>query len=101
MAKTRHIQKRLSQRSIKERVLDLVQVFGIRKGDKIILNRKACDAVDQEMKKMQQELRKARSRGGFVLIEDSGSLITIYALNSFNRGAASNDTEYEIRPSDS
>ncbi len=95
MGKTRHIQKRLSQRSIKERVLELVKAFGVRRGDKILLNRKACDAVGEEMTRLLHELRKARSRGGLVLVEVDGALITAYALDSFQRGAAANDAKYE------
>ena len=44
MAKTRHIARRMSQRGIKSEVLDMVSKFGVRDGDKLILNRKACQA---------------------------------------------------------
>lgn len=94
MGKTRHIQKRMSQRSITERALALVRSFGVRDGDRLVLNRQACDAVNHELEILQQTIRKARARGGFVLVESGDVLITTYALDSYSRTAA-NDDHYD------
>lgn len=94
MGKTRHIQKRMSQRSITERAFALVKSFGVRDGDKLVLNRKACDAADHELEMLQHTLRKARARGGLVLVESGDVLITTYALDSYSRTAA-NDDHYD------
>ncbi|WP_049756845.1 hypothetical protein [Marinobacter nauticus] len=45
MAKTRHIHKRMSQRGINSRLVDLVAQFGMDHGDKCILTRKNAEAL--------------------------------------------------------
>ena len=84
MAKTRHIQQRMSQRSIQQGWLDLVKAFGVDDGDRIVLNRNGIDCALEKMKKMAAELQKIRSRGGIVLVVDGYTEITTYTLNSHN-----------------
>jgi hypothetical protein len=84
MAKTRHIQQRMSQRGIKQSTLDLVGRFGVWAGDKQILNRKACKAALKELNRVRKQLIKAQERGGYVLVEAGGQEITAYALNSYS-----------------
>ncbi len=85
MAKTRHIQKRLDQRSIQHGMLELVKMFGMDDGDKIILNRKAIDAAIFECNRISTQMQKMRSRGGLVLIEAGSNEITAYPLESYSR----------------
>lgn len=82
MSKTKHMQQRMSQRAIQESVLDIVKLFGVEDGDKIILNRKGIDDVLNEFQKMSTTMQKMRSRGGIVLVESHGIEITTYALDS-------------------
>jgi hypothetical protein len=85
MAKTRHIQQRMSQRGIKSETLDIVQQFGMWQGDKCILNRKACNDVLSELDKVRKDVIKMKEKGGLVLVHDEGADITTYALESFKR----------------
>ena len=85
MAKTRHIQKRMSQRSIRQEVLELVISMGCEVGDKTILNRKALGLLLNELERVKKVAVKAYERGGFVVIGAEGQLITTYGLNSFKR----------------
>lgn len=85
MAKTRHIQQRMSQRGIKWSTLDLVEKFGTWNGDKQILNRKACIAAIEELERVKKQLIKVMERGGYVLVEAGGVDITTYALDSYAR----------------
>ncbi|BDM66086.1 hypothetical protein NFHSH190041_35380 [Shewanella sp. NFH-SH190041] len=85
MAKTRHIQQRMSQRGIKQSTLEVVEQFGAWCGDKQILNRNACDAALRELDRIRHELIKAKERGGYVLVEAGGQKITTYALESYSR----------------
>lgn len=87
MAKTRHIQQRMSQRSIKQEWLDLVKRFGTDDGDKVILNQRGIDCALDTMKKLATQLQKMRTRGGIVLVEEGGEEITTYAINSFSYGS--------------
>lgn len=84
MAKTRHIQQRMNQRSIQQGWLDLVKAFGVDDGDRIVLNRNGIDCALEKMKKIAAELQKMRSRGGIVLVVDGHTEITTYTLNSHN-----------------
>ncbi|MFW9608876.1 MAG: hypothetical protein ACMV0H_01595 [Aquaspirillum sp.] len=83
MARTRHLQQRVSQRSIQYEWLDLVKTFGTDDGDKIFLTRQGIDLVLNEMKKLAAHLQKMRTRGGVVLVENQGQEITTYSFNSF------------------
>jgi len=94
VAKTRHIQKRMSQRAIKEEMLETVMNYGVKQGDKIVLNRKACDALLAELESLKKTVIKARERGGFVLVSDKQTLVTAYRLDSYKRTKASNDDVY-------
>jgi len=83
MAKTRHIQQRMAQRSIRNEWLEIVKTFGINQGDKTILNQKGIDQALKVMDTVSAHLQKMRSRGGVVLVEDEGQEITTYALGSY------------------
>lgn len=85
MAKTRHIHQRMSQRSIQQSMLSIVQDFGVNNGDKIILNVKAIDCALTELKRLFSTMQKMKTRGGLVLIEENGYEITTYDLNSFKK----------------
>jgi hypothetical protein len=83
MAKTRHMQQRMSQRSIQQSWLELVKTFGTDDGDKVKLNRDGIDRVLKEMKDISANLQKMRSRGGIVLVESAGHEITTYSMDSY------------------
>ena len=85
MSNTRHIQQRMSQRGIKQSMVDMVLNFGITKGDKVILNRKGLDNVLNEIEKLKKNALKMREKGGLVVVDVNGELITAYSLNSYKR----------------
>ena len=85
MSKTRHIQKRMAKRNIRETMLKMVGTFGVPDGDKRVLNRKGCDAALAELEDVKKNLVKMRERGGMVLVEVGGVKITTYALDSYSR----------------
>jgi len=91
VSKTRHIQKRMSERGINDQTLNLISKYGVKQGDKVILNKKCCEKLEVVLKGYLEQVRKAIPRGGFVLVEDKGVMITTYELNSFKRGVAAND----------
>lgn len=85
MAKTKHIQKRMSQRGIKSEMLDIVAKYGAWNGDKCILTRKACMDLLTELADLKKKIAKASERGGYVLVEQNGVQITTYAVDSYSR----------------
>ena len=90
MAKTRHIQKRMDQRNIDQRLLELAQDFGkrIERGEtcKTILNRQAIDKAVERLDNMRRDLDRARKKGGIVVVSTvDGVDITTYRLDSYRR----------------
>jgi len=85
MSNTRHIQQRMSQRGIKQSMLDIVLDFGVSQGDKIILNRKGLDKVLKEIEILKKNALKMREKGGLVVVNINDALLTTYSLNSYKR----------------
>lgn len=85
MARTRHIQKRMSQRGINSRLIDLVSQFGIDHGDKVILSRKNAEALIGAVNNLKSQLLEIQSKGGLVVVEQGDYQITVYPLDSYSR----------------
>lgn len=85
MARTRHINRRMSQRGIRLEVLDMVSKFGVRNGDKLILNRKACQAIRSTLDQLKRTIGEIEETGGYVLVNANGNDITTYRLDSYVR----------------
>ena len=85
MSKTRHIQKRMNQRAIRESLLSLVAEFGVESGDKIVLNRKGAESVLQQLEAMKKSLLEVHKKGGLIVVEAGNRLVTTYQLNSYQR----------------
>ena len=92
MGKTRHIQKRMKQRAIGQKLVELTLEFGVEYHDgKVILNRQGLQILIKELKTMEQAAQKAADKGGLVVIRDGDTLITTYRLDSFDQGARRNN----------
>lgn len=87
MARTRHIHKRMSQRSISSRLVDLVSNYGMESGDKLILDRKNIDALLKAVDYFRKDLLTLQSKGGVVVVENNGVQITTYTLDSYRRSS--------------
>ena len=69
MARSRHIQQRMSQRGVTERMLQIVEEFGIAQGDKLVLSTGGIDQLMLSMDKLRKDLLKIRDKGGLVVVE--------------------------------
>ena len=85
MAKTRHIHKRMNQRGITQRMLDIVSDFGVDDGDKQILDKGNLDLLIKTMDKLRSDFMRIRDKGGLVVVESGGTQITAYRVDSYNR----------------
>lgn len=85
MSKTRHMHKRMSQRSISSAMVEIASEFGIDQGDKLILDKKNTALLLSALDKMSTQLKRIHSRGGIVVIETGGCQITTYSVDSFSR----------------
>lgn len=88
MAKTRHIHKRMSQRGINSRLVDLVSQFGMDHGDKVILTRKNAEALIGAVDALKSQLIEVQAKGGLVVVEQGDYQITVYPLDSYSRNKA-------------
>lgn len=85
MTKTKHYGSRISQHGIRETTIALALRYGIRYGDKVVLGRKQTRYVIQALDRQRKDLIRVMDKGGVVVIEQDGNLITAYDFDSFNR----------------
>ena len=83
---TRHLGARMSQRGITRDMVDFVLTHGKNAGDKIILSRKDLMRLVGALNGSQRAVAlKLLDKGGLVVVEDQGALLTTYNFDSFNR----------------
>ena len=81
MQKTKHFQKRMSQRAIKETLVEMVLGFGTPLYDgKVRLDRKAIKKVRENLDAFRKLLLEAERKGGVVVVLEDDILITTYQL---------------------
>ncbi len=85
MAKTKHYAARISQRGIREATVELAQRHGMPHGDKMVLGRKQIRALLEELDRERRELIRAHDKGGVIVVERDGVLITAYDFDSVKR----------------
>ncbi len=85
VSKTRHIQKRMSQRGISQELLEIALQFGEPVNDKCVLNYKSARQVIFELERLKRGLQKVLDKGGLVVVTADESLVTTYDLDSYRR----------------
>ena len=85
MARTRHISKRMSQRGIRQVLIDLTLQFGEGNDDRCVLGRQALNALLGELRELQRTTMRAIDKGGIVVVQADGALITTYDVDSYDR----------------
>lgn len=75
----------MSQRSIDQTMVELVIEHGSPEPNgKTILNRKSLLALCESINTLKKQIVRALDKGGLVVVEDAGTLITTYRLDSFD-----------------
>jgi hypothetical protein len=82
---TKHMQARMSQRGIPGDLVDLVRQFGRDDQDRLVLNRKDLRGLLDEVRGLERVVLKALDKGGVVVVEADGALVTAYNAGSFDR----------------
>ncbi len=96
MSKTRHIQARMSQRAISQKLLDLTLEFGVERHDgKVVLNRKGLMTLLDQLASLREAAQKAINKGGLVVVKEGDVLITTYRLDSYDRGVSKDSARKE------
>lgn len=97
MSKTRHIEARMSQRAINQKLLNLTLEFGVEyENGKVILNRQGLDELMRQLRELQQAAQQAANKGGLVVVRKGETLITTYRLDSYRRGASNGTPSEEV-----
>ena len=90
MSKTRHIHKRMSQRGIKQQLIELTLKFGkeakCKGARKYFLTRKNAQQTLGCLDELRRSVLEALDKGGLVLVTSEGGVeITTYPLSSYRR----------------
>jgi hypothetical protein len=88
MSKSKHFRARMDQRAIKSELVDLTLKFGVQFNDKIVLNKRGLQCLISELRSMERAAKAGLDKGGIVIVESDGILITGYRLNSYKRKAS-------------
>ncbi|CAN2536303.1 hypothetical+protein [Methylocapsa aurea] len=83
MPKTTHFQQRMSQRGVTMELVELVRDFGEIDQDKRVLGRRELQELISSLRDIERKALKALDKGGLVVVEADGRLITTYARNGF------------------
>jgi hypothetical protein len=86
---TKHIQERMSERCINEMMLEIVQNFGVDTpdGERMIIDKKALTSLEKWTRNFLKQLELMKQRGGLTLVSVEGSLLTVFANNSYRKNA--------------
>lgn len=88
MTKTRHIGKRMSQRGIRQTLVDLTLQFGEGMDDRCVLGRRGLEELLQELRELERATKRALDKGGIVVVQADGALVTTYDVDSYGRRRA-------------
>jgi len=75
----------VSQRGIPGDLVNLVRQFGRDDHDRTVLGRKDLHGLLNEVRGLERLVLKALDKGGVVVVEADGALITTYNVTSYDR----------------
>ena len=83
---TKHFRARMAQRGISGDLVELVRRYGRDDKDRLILSRKDLRGLLDQMRDLQRVVMKALDKGGLVVVEADGALITTYNFDGGRNG---------------
>jgi hypothetical protein len=75
---TRHMAARMNQRGIPRDFVDLALEYGEIDQDKRVLNRKCLQRILDDLRSTTRKVIRALDKGGVVVVEANGHLLTTY-----------------------
>ena len=85
MSRTRHIGRRMSQRGIRQSLVDLTLQFGEDAQDRCVLGRQGLRSLLEAVRELERTAMHALDKGGIVVVQADGALITTYDVDSYDR----------------
>lgn len=87
---TKHFMARMTQRGVTEDLVSLALQFGEPLDDgRVVIGTRALDQVMVELQALKRAAQKARERGGLVVVEEGGTLVTVYQVNGRHKRSKS------------
>ena len=79
---TKHAKQRMNQRGIRQSMIDLTLEYGeFDNKNRCILNKKNAIQVMEDLKLSLKTVMKVIDKGGLVVVEESGRVVTTYNCN--------------------
>lgn len=78
MHATRHVAKRMSQRGVSRKMIELVLDYGVLEGDKVVIGRKEAIHLMESFRAYMRLLAKVMDKGGVVVVTEGEHLVTTY-----------------------
>jgi hypothetical protein len=75
----------MNQRGIGRDLIELALHYGECQDEKHVLNRKSLERLLAELRLLERTVIRALDRGGVVVVEELGQLITTYTAESYDR----------------
>ena len=83
---TFHLDQRMNQRGINRELVELALAHGGWEGDRCILDRNAIDQLINRCDAVRRVALRARDKGGVVVVEAGGAVVTTYNAPRRRRG---------------
>jgi hypothetical protein len=81
---THHMHARMNQRGMNQTIVDMVLAHGEQNDDRIVMSKRHCQRLIEDLKRQQKALETIARKGGVCVVEAGGALITTYWANSFS-----------------
>lgn len=78
---TKHFDARMQQRGIRHDMVNMVERYGMPRGDKIVLDKKGCRKRRSELLRELEAIDRIAARGGLTVVQVGESCITTYTLD--------------------
>jgi hypothetical protein len=91
MTHTKHMVTRMNQRAMTQDLVDLALEYGECQQDKYVLTRRALQELLDGIRSLERVVIRALDKGGVVVVEEAGQLITTYSPKSYDRRRARSD----------
>ncbi len=88
MTRTHHMVTRMNQRGMTQDLIDLALEYGECQQDRYVLTRKGLQQLVEKLRRLERTALRALDKGGVVVVEEAGQLITTYSAKSFDRRRA-------------
>lgn len=85
MSQSKHFRKRMSQRGIRQTMVDLTLEYGLVDQDRYVLTKTSAQELKVMLEAQVRVLKKLIDKGGLVVVEADNTQITTYNYGSYKK----------------